>query len=51
MGPTPGAEAPLTPDEADVLDAGDVVEGLCGARLVSTSSGCLMISSSDGLVA
>jgi hypothetical protein len=28
MGPPPGAETPITPDEPDVLDAGDAVEGL-----------------------
>ena len=28
MGPTPGVETPLTPDEPDVLDAGDLVEGV-----------------------
>ncbi len=27
-GPTPGVEASATPDEPDVLDAGDVVEGV-----------------------
>jgi hypothetical protein len=28
MGPYPGAETAITPDEPDVLDAGDVVEGV-----------------------
>jgi hypothetical protein len=28
MGPTPGLETPVTSDEADVLDAGDGVQGL-----------------------
>jgi hypothetical protein len=27
-GPNPGVETPVTPDEAVVVDAGDVVEGL-----------------------
>lgn len=28
MGPTPGLEAPITLVESDVLDVGDVVEGV-----------------------
>jgi len=28
MGSTPGREAPITPDEADELDAGDLLQGL-----------------------
>ena len=27
MGPYPGEETPVIPDEVDVVDAGDVVEG------------------------
>ncbi len=35
---TPGAETPDQPDEVDVLDAGDVVEGLGVNGLASTAS-------------
>ena len=46
-GPTPGVETPLTPDEADVLDAGDGVEGygVDGLALgLSSASGCGVFS-------
>jgi hypothetical protein len=48
-GGLPGVETPITPDEADVLDAGDVVEGLgVGglARGSSTASGCVQLPGS-----
>jgi hypothetical protein len=37
MGYTPGPETPFNPDELDVLDAGDGVEGVVGDGL---ASGC-----------
>ena len=37
MGSTPGVKTPLTPDEPDVLDGGDRVEGVVGDGL---ASGC-----------
>jgi hypothetical protein len=41
-GPTPGEEAHDIPDEVDVVDAGDVVEGL---GVDGLASGCLVVSS------
>ena len=43
----PGEETPVTPDEPDVLDAGDVVEGIGVDGLAacsSSTSGCLVVS-------
>ncbi len=36
----PAAETPPTPDETDVLDVGDVVEGLGGYDLATRLSRC-----------
>jgi hypothetical protein len=35
MGPTPGVDTPLTPDGPDVLDGGEVVEGVGVVGLAS----------------
>ena len=40
MGATLGAEAPVTPDEVDEVDAGDVVEGFVGSRVGRVVDGC-----------
>ena len=38
-GEHPGVEIPVTPDEPDVLDANDVVEGVGGGGLATGLSG------------
>ena len=42
-GPYPGVETPDQPDEADVLDAGDVVGGFGVVGLASTASGWVVV--------
>ena len=46
MGPTRGVETPVTPDGPDVIDAGDVVEGVGVGWLgdgLSSATGCVVV--------